>query len=199
MPEMKIINDIARYKIGIIGGGKRCQSLLEAIFSEPDAKKRPEILGVADTNIQAVGLQYAEGKGIFTTGDYRDLLTFEELELLLELTPDDNLKQRIKADKPPGTLLIDHYEALAILDHFRIMAKKNEISETIHAGGGEVKTCKDLIEIYCQYVLEINSAANAFGRETRESLIASEQSLTQIINGSTIPTFVIDRGHKVTH
>ena len=196
---MKIIDNIETYKIAIIGGGKRCQSLLEAIYSEPDPEKRPEIMGVADNDIAAAGLRYAKDKGIFTTADYRDLLTFEDLELLLELTQDDNLKQRIKADKPPGTLLLDHYEARAILDHFRIKAKKTEIVGKISTGPDNVQHCTDLVEAYCQYVLTINSDANAFGRETRERLTASEQALSQIINGSTIPTFVIDRDHTVTH
>ena len=122
-----MIENIALLKIGVIGGGSRCKALLEAIFSETDSEKRPQILGIADNNAQAVGLQYARDKGIFTTTDYRDLFSIEELELLLELTPDDSLKKNIQADKPPGVLLVDHYEALSILDYFRIKAKKIEL------------------------------------------------------------------------
>ncbi len=194
-----MIENIQNLKIGIIGGGKRCKALLEALFSEQDAQKRPEILGVADNAPGAVGLQYARENGIFTTDDYRDLFALEDLELLLELTPDDSLKQNIQMDKPPGVLLVDHHEALAILDHYRIRAKKNALLEDVSAGKAHPHKCVELFETFYRFVQDINNAANKYGRQTRQHLISSEQTLSQIIHGTSIATFVIDRNHKVTH
>ncbi|MGD9009318.1 MAG: PAS domain S-box protein, partial [Desulfobacteraceae bacterium] len=193
-----MIENIEAFHIGIIGGGKRCKALLEAIFSEKEKDKRPEVLGVADSNAQAEGFLYAREKGIFTTTDYRELFSIEELELLLELTPDDSLKKNIMAHKPPGVLLVDHHEAMAILDYFRIRAKKNEIETRIPADQDQNRTAQ-LIEEFYRFVMDINIAANAYGRKTREDLVSSEQILSQILDGSTIPTFVIDKDHKVTH
>ena len=193
-----MIENIEAFHIGIIGGGKRCKALLEAIFSEKEADKRPEVLGVADSNAQADGLRYARDKGIFTTTDYRELFSIEELELLLELTPDDSLKNNIKAYKPPGVLLVDHHEAMAILDYFRIRAKKNEIETRIPADQDQSRTTR-LFEEFYHFVMDINNAANAYGRKTRDDLVSSEQILSQILDGSTIPTFVIDKDHKVMH
>ncbi len=194
-----MIESIEKFKIGIIGGGQRCKALLESIFSDTAAEEQPEILGVADTDDQAVGLQYARSKGIFTTNDYRDLFVIEELELVLELTTDDTLKQGIQADKPPGVLVVDHYDALAILDAFRIKAKKIEVVEKIRTQNGPMQGCSSHIDEFYRYVMDINKAANEYGRQTRQRLVSSEQTLSQIINGSTIPTFVIDQDHKVTH
>jgi PAS domain S-box-containing protein len=191
-----MIENVEALNIGIIGGGKRCKALLEAIFSESDPENRPAILGVADNNSQAAGMQCARDKGIFTTTDYHELFSIEELELLLELTPDDNLKQNIQSHKPPGVLLVDHYEALSILDYFRIKAKKLELARQIPV---EARPMESLFDAFYEYVLDINNAANAYGRQTRESLVSSEQVLSQILNGSTIPTFVIDENHLVTH
>ncbi|MEJ2659794.1 MAG: PAS domain S-box protein [Desulfobacteraceae bacterium] len=194
-----MIDNIEKFKIGIVGGGKRCKALLESIFSEKDAGSRPEILGVADTNDQAIGLQYAREHGIFTTNDYRDLLSMEDLELVLELTQDDGLKQGIQAHKTPGVLVLDHYDALAILDAFRIQAKKTEVVEKLMGKDGFMTGCADCIEDFYCYVMNINKAANEYGRQTRQRMISSEQTLSQIINGTSIPTFVIDKDHKVTH
>jgi len=194
-----MIESIEKFKIGIVGGGRRCRVLLESIFSDTAAEARPEILGVADKNSQAVGLLYARDKGIYTTTDYRDLLAIEELELVLELTPDDSLKQGIQANKPPGVLVVDHHDALAILDAFRIRAKKIEVVEKIRAQNGPMQACSSHIDEFYRYVMDINKAANDYGRQTRHSLLSSEQTLSQIINGTTIPTFVIDQNHKVTH
>lgn len=192
-----MIENIEALHIGIIGGGKRCKAFLEAIFSEKEADNRPEVLGVADSNAQADGFLYAREKGIFTTTDYRELFSIEELELLLELTPDDSLKNNIKAQKPPGVLLVDHYEAMAILDNFRIRAKKNEIETRIPANQDQSRTTQ-LFEEFYHFVMDINNAANAYGRKTHGDLLSSEQILSQILDGSTIPMFVIDKDHKVT-
>jgi PAS domain S-box-containing protein len=194
-----MIDDIEKFRIGIVGGGQRCKALLESIFREKDAAARPEILGVADTSDQAVGLQYAREKGLFTTDDYRELLTIEELELVLELTQDDELKQGIQAHKPPGVLVVDHYDALAILDAFRIKAKKIEVLEKLSTQDHMMTGCAVHVEDFYDYVMDINKAANDYGRQTRHRLVSSEQALSQIINGTTIPTFVIDGDHKVTH
>jgi len=194
-----MIENIEKYKLGIIGGGRRCRDFLEAIISEPETAKRPVILGVADNDPDAVGFQLAREKQIFTTRDYRELFAFEELELLLELTPDDSLKAHIQAEKPPGVLVIDHYEARTLLDVFRIKARKNKMLETIRTGKGEGPDDAGLFEDFCQYVLDLSRDANAYGAQTRESLEKSEKTLSQIINGSSIPTFVIDRDHRITH
>ena len=122
-----MIDNIEALNIGIIGGGKRCKALLEAIYHETDPAKRPRILGVADNDPDAAGMKAARHLGIFTTNDNRELCLIEDQDLLLELTPDDSLEQRLRADKPPGVLLVDHYDAMAILDYFRIKAKKIEL------------------------------------------------------------------------
>lgn len=194
-----MIENLEALSIGIIGGGTRCKALLTAIFSETDPQKRPEILGVADNDPKAVGLREARRKGIFTTSDYRDLFGIEELELLLELTPDDSLKQRILSDKPPGVLLVDHFDALAILDQYLIKAKRIELLERLRTGNGGVAQSADLIDEFYGFVQKINSDAHAYGRETRQNLVSSERALAQIINNTSIPTFVIDQHHRVTH
>jgi PAS domain S-box-containing protein len=194
-----MIENLEDFKIAVIGGGSRCKLLLQAIFSEQTAERRPKILGVADKNMRAAGLQYAQEKGIFTTSDFRELLSIPELDLILELTPDDSLKEIIKEAKPPGVLVVDHYEARAILDVLQIKAKKDEILHKVRASRGDTPRTEALFEEFYSFVAEINRAANAFARETRESLVASESVMSQIINGSTIPTFVIDKNHRVTH
>jgi PAS domain S-box-containing protein len=193
-----VIDKIEAFKIGIIGGGTRCKELLEAIFTQPDPKKRPAVLGVADRNPQAVGLELARQKGIYTTNDYRDLFAIEELELLLELTPDDTIKQRILVDKPPGVLLVDHFDALAVLDHCRIKAKRIELLERLKTADDPAQGAL-LIDEFYHFVEELNRDAHVYGRETRQELISSERALTQIINNTSIPTFVIDQNHQVTH
>jgi len=194
-----MIESIETLNIGIIGGGKRCKELLDAIYSETDPVKRPQVLAVADKNPQAVGLLLARNLGVFTTSDDRELCAIEELDLLLELTPDESLEQRLRAEKPPQVLLVGHYDAMAILDYFRIKAKKIELMTRIQTEALDTRATANLFEEFHRFVQGINKAANAYAREMRQGLVSSQQILSQIINGNTIPTFVIDRDHKVTH
>ncbi len=194
-----MIDTIESLKIGIVGGGKRCKALLDAIYSEPDPARRPQVLGVADNDPNGVGLKLAQTLGIYTTHLDLDLCRIEDLDLLLELTPDDSLEQRLRKAKPPGVMLVDHYDAMAILDHFRIKARKNELVARIRDEGLDAEASAEQFEEFHRFVQDINRDANAYGRQMRQRLVSSQQSLAQIINGSTIPTFVIDRNHKVTH
>jgi PAS domain S-box-containing protein len=194
-----MIERIDNFKIGIVGGGRRCKALLEAIFNEPDVALRPVVLAVADGNDQAVGVAYAREKGIFTTTDFHELFSIEDIEVIIELTPDDSLKSVIKELKPPGVLLVDHYAARAMLDKLQIKSKLSEILRQLPDEHGQDRRTADMLREFFSFVMQINADANAYARETRENLIASEGALSQIINGSTIATFVIDRNHKVTH
>jgi PAS domain S-box-containing protein len=194
-----MIERIEDYRIGIIGGGRRCKALLQAIFSEPDPIARPEVLAVADTDPNAVGLLYAKEKGIFTTTDFRELFAIEDIELIFELTPDDNLKGVIQDLKPVWVLLVDHYAARALLDKLQIKAKMNEIRQKLSSEQTQTDRAQQLLEDFYRFVLTINESANEYAGQTREDLLASEAILSQIVNGSTIATFVIDRDHKVIH
>jgi PAS domain S-box-containing protein len=194
-----MIERIEDFKVAIIGGGQRCKALLQAFYDELSTTPPPVILGVADSWEHAAGMQYAREKGIFTTTDYRELLEIEDLELLLELTSDDNLKKTVKKLKPPGVLFVDHHEARAILDHLRIRTQKDAILQEIRTGQGGSQRAADLLQGFYRFVADITRAADAYDRETRQRLAASEEIMAQIIDGSTIATFVINQDHIVTH
>jgi len=194
-----MIERIEDFKIGIIGGGQRCQTFLHAYLDDLSTAPRPAILGVADLQEHAIGMQYARSKGIFTTTDFRELFALEDLELLLELTADNGLRKIIKDLKPPGVLLVDHFEARALLDNLQIKTKKSAILQEMRTSEGDPQQATDLLQGFYRFVIDINRAANTFARETRQRLAASEEVTAQIIDGSTIPTFVIDKNHIVTH
>ena len=117
--------------IAIVGGGRKCKALLESLLSEDVDHKTPAIKGVADKNSQAVGIRYAQTRGIFTTTDYRELFSLKDLDLVIELTNDDSLREILQNAKPPRVRLVDHYEAPSIIDYFKITAKKTEMLKKV--------------------------------------------------------------------
>ena len=56
-----------------------------------------------------------------------------------------------------------------------------------------------LFEAFYDFVLTLNEERDAHFGAIRKKLFANEKATAQIILGSTIPTFVIDKDHTVTH
>lgn len=193
------MDKIEKQKIALLGGGQRCKAFLRVILSEDFDEKKPEILGVADINDQDMALQYAKDIGIFTTSDVKDLFSIKDLNLILQLTRDDNLRAMVQDTKPPWILLVDHHEAQSLVDYYLVKGKKNEILTKLRKTMDDSHATENLFEEFCGFVLGLNVDRNVSFQKVRKDLAANEWALSQIIQGSTIPTFVIDKDHTVTH
>ncbi|MGA8240365.1 MAG: PAS domain S-box protein [Desulfobacterales bacterium] len=193
------MDKIEKQKIALLGGGQRCKAFLQVILNENFDEKKPEILGVATINERDMALQYAKDKGIFTTSDVKELFSIKDLNLILQLTRDDNLRVMVQDTKPPWILLVDHHEAQSIVDHYLVKGKKNEILTKLRKTMDDSHAAENLFEEFCGFVLGLNVDRNVYFQKVRKDLAANEWALSQIIQGSTIPTFVIDKDHTVTH
>ena len=98
--------------IAIIGGGNFCKVFLQTINKETFTDQSPVILGVADKNMHAEGIEYARQKKIFTTNDYKEFFQLKDLNVILELTRDNLFSVRLKNEMPSGIRLIDHFESV---------------------------------------------------------------------------------------
>ena len=194
-----MINELLESNIAIVGGGRFCKNLLELLFSEHFEEQRPSILGVADKDDQAEGLLYASRKGILTTRDYRELFELENLQTIMELTADDKLSVIINMTKPGEVRLIDHVEARTIWTALRVEAEKRKALKVLGRHKDSTHDINDLFEQFADRLGEvIRQRSNRYVEIERE-LVESEIALSQIIEGSTIPTFVLNQDHIVTH
>ena len=103
-----------------MGGGLECKAIMEMIFAEKLSQLRMELIGVASTDPEDVGYQYAREHGIYTTRDYRDLFKFEDLDIIIELTGRDEVANEIAATKQDHVRLIDHVVARLFRDILRL-------------------------------------------------------------------------------
>ena len=97
-----------KLRVAVIGGGKRCRSMLDMLESSAFKKLQAEIVGVADLNPEADGIRYAREKGIFTTSDCVQLLNLAGLDLVIELTDDGELLCNLETSKPESVGVIGH-------------------------------------------------------------------------------------------
>jgi two-component system NtrC family sensor kinase len=105
-------------KIGIVGGGKGCQKVLQQTARGLRNRQRINIIGVADPDPQAPGMVVAKELGIPTFGEYGSLLE-EAPDLILELTGDPQVRESIIQQKPAHTEIIDHIQSRLFWELFK--------------------------------------------------------------------------------
>jgi PAS domain S-box-containing protein len=194
-----VLDKLLKSRIAIVGGGNFCKKLLQLLFSEPFEDCHPIILGVADVDSQAQGLVLAKQMGIFTTADYLELYDLKDLQILMELTADVEFGNIIKKEKPTGVELIDHVMARTVWSSLQVEAeKKNALKELRITSLKETKV-DQLFERFANRLAGVIKERSERYVEIERGLIESEKALSQIIEGSTIPTFVLNQDHVVTH
>lgn len=125
-------------KIAVVGGGRRCLSLLEVLENNETTDIRACIVGVADINPEAVGYRYARDTGIFTTHDYKRLFELPRVDLVVNLTGNQGLCPDLNSCAPKGTPILP-YPASVLFQEIvedvlkaskRVAEQADEISRT---------------------------------------------------------------------
>ncbi|NNL41824.1 MAG: PAS domain S-box protein [Desulfobacterales bacterium] len=190
---------IKESNIAIIGGGMVCKAILQILFSKNFQNQRPNILGIADIDVNAECLEFAKEMGIYITSDYKELFKFKELDLIIELTKDETLRKTIKRTKPPGVSLIDHFEAMSVWNFYQIGEEKAKLLKKLKKNHGDFEKAKELFEQFSDKFEKIIIERSNYSQKIRKELAESERTTGEIIQGSTIPTFVINQDHIITH
>ncbi|MCK5319094.1 MAG: hypothetical protein KAJ55_14370, partial [Anaerolineales bacterium] len=123
--------------IAIIGGGTRCQDLLEMLAHDRFKHLKVKIVGVADIDPEAPGFLLAQEQGIYTTTDYRDLPHLGNLDLIIELTGKEGLLKDLIENKPPQAQVLDYTISRLISDmvtfkgEFKARERDLDLSQTM--------------------------------------------------------------------
>jgi PAS domain S-box-containing protein len=117
----------APLNVAIVGGGKACHNLLKVLDEERLSRLRMRILGVSDRNFEAPGILYAKELGLFTTIHLQELFTLGEMNLLIELTGSEKVRDEILRTKPAGVSLMDHRAARLLWDLIQTEMEKTEL------------------------------------------------------------------------
>lgn len=106
--EEKAFGNKTRLNLAIVGGGRACKFFLDLIQKESFPFLNIHIVGVCDTNPDAVGFQLARRMGIYTTENYKDLFAIENLDSILELTNNRGVLIDLIHQRPDGIAVIEH-------------------------------------------------------------------------------------------
>jgi PAS domain S-box-containing protein len=97
--------------IAVVGGGVRCHILIELIEKHIFAELKPVITAVADRNDNAPGFLKAKEMGLLTTNDYNDFFDMDAIELIIELTGNNEIFHDILSKKKKSVRAINHRTA----------------------------------------------------------------------------------------
>ncbi len=194
-----MLDKLLKSNIAIIGGGNFCKKLLQLLFSEHFKDCKLTILGIADINDEAEGFVYAKQMGILTTCDYRELYALKGLQVLIELTANTELWGMINNEKPEGVEFIDHVAARTLWSALQLETEKRIALKELRKKNFKAADIDHLFERFADRLSDVIRERGERYFEIEKGLIESEKVLSQIIEGSTIPTFVLNKDHVVTH
>jgi two-component system NtrC family sensor kinase len=120
--------------IAVVGGGTRCRNLLDLIERHDFPEISPKVVAVADSKDYAPGLVKARKKGLFVTNDYNDLFDRDDIDLIMELTGNQDIYNDICRKKKNTVRAVNHRIAL-LLSEISIVyddqnATKQQLRET---------------------------------------------------------------------
>ncbi len=186
-------------KIGIVGAGRVGKALLQRVQGPHLRHLEIQVLGVVDRKTSAPGFRYAVQSGCFTSRNYQDLFGLPGLEIIVELTGEEKVAAALRADLPGGVRLIDHHQAMLLYDFLRIEEERVRHAALLEDGGSDLQRTRRVFERFSKRIEKILEKRTAHLEKLERKLLDREQILSQIIDGSTIPTFVINKAHRVTH
>lgn len=96
------MDNVPRTKVAIVGAGRGGRALLDLFHQIPSI----EIVGIADRDPDALGLQRARAYQIPVTTDVSALIRNPAISLILDVTGNPGMESSLRAQKPPATELL---------------------------------------------------------------------------------------------
>jgi transcriptional regulator with GAF, ATPase, and Fis domain len=162
-------------KVVIIGAGKGGRALLEMFTGDPTVS----ILGIADVNPWAPGLELARRLNIPVTTDLRELIADPRLDLIIDVTGNPEIQRELHQLKPPHTEVMGGASAKFMWD---LLAER--------------KRSEELEDRYTLMLREVQAQAEGdfiIGQNPKMREIAE-----QIARVAPTPTTVLIRGESGT-
>ena len=144
-------------KTVIIGGGKGGQALIELATGSFLKELTLDVECVVDVDPDAPGMRYAQDLGIRTSSDFREALELPGIELVIELTGLESVRQEINRSAPPGIRVIDHVFARVFWDlvnaQEELSRRLREVTELEEKIERERRFLQDLFDTLPEFVL----------------------------------------------
>jgi len=193
--------DLKGLKLVIIGGNSPCKQILEILLGSGLKELDIKVLVVADTLTKVEGIKYAQEKGVFTTMDYEQVCKLSGMDVILKLKNDEILSCILEKVNTEHVSIIDldAYRATSFLNFLKSEEERLNIKRKIQSDKFDKLEIVTLVDQFASIIQENAEQENKYLKLEREDLLEMEKELSQIIQGSMIPTFIINNEHILTH
>ena len=193
--------DLKGLKIAIIGGNSPCKEILEILMGPGLKELDLKVLLIADTLTKVAGIQYAKEQGIPTTMDYNEVCKLSGIDVILKLKNDEILSCILEKVNTEHVSIIDldAYRATSFLNFLRAEEERLKIKRKIESDKIDAQEIAKLFDQFTATIQKNAEEENKHLKDEREDLLEMEKELSQIIQGSMIPTFIINNEHILTH
>jgi PAS domain S-box-containing protein len=193
--------DLKGLKIAIIGGNHPCKQILEILLGSGLKELGHKVLVVADSLTQVEGIKYAREKGVPTTMNYQEVCNLSGIDVILKLKNDELLScmlEKVNTDHV-SIIDLDAYNAQSFLNFLNAEVEKLNIKKQILSNKIDAQEIISLVDQFTATIQENADKENQYLKVEREDLLEVEKELSQMIQGSMIPTFIINNEHIITN
>jgi len=193
--------DLKGLKLAIIGGNSPCKKILELLLGPGLKELGHKVVLVADTLTRVDGIKYAQEKGVPTTTDYQEVCGLSGIDVILKFKNDEMLScilEKVNTDHV-SIIDLDAYRAMVFLNFLKAEEEKLRIKRQIQSENMDTQEIVRLLDQFTATLQENAEKENKYLKGEREDLLEVEKELSQIIQGSMIPTFIINNEHIITH
>jgi signal transduction histidine kinase len=152
----------------IVGAGKGGSALLPLFYADKDT----QIVGIADIDPEAEGIKLAQKLGVPTSRSFERLIETTPADVIVDVTGDPRVAQRINVIKPPQVELIGGLSAKLLWD---LVAEREK---------REVEITKSLKEHKALYNIGLMLASAVSSEQVFETVVRSAMEITNTPAGS---------------
>ncbi len=181
---------LSRIRVIILGGGKGGRALLELFFHLPHI----HIVGIADTNPLAPGLEKANQLHIPVSSNCELLLAQEEVDLIVDVTGDPEVSQLLHQRQNAGTEILGGATAKLLWDiigHEKQMEANLIQSEKLASIGTFVSSITHDVSNPLQAILGyaehlVEDSDDPMTKEMAQSIVQATTRVAKICRGLTM-------------
>jgi PAS domain S-box-containing protein len=126
------LNHCLLLNVGVVAEGARCISIMRDLRSIRPSHLRFRLVAMAPLSKSAAINKYAGETGIELLEHPKDLLNIEYLDLILELTGDQNILAQLNAHRPSTVGVLDKHTALLFFDVANLYDQMSEQAAEIN-------------------------------------------------------------------